>query len=482
MTAPGPRLAIRADAGNRIGTGHIMRCLAIAQEWIDRGGGVIFLCAAIPDALATKVRETGAEVSIISEEAEATAETCRNLRVHVLLVDSYTVEDAWWAALPGDAPFLTAAINDFREPMHTGADLRISPRVSAIPGEPHSGSDYFLIRSEILREDCSTTPPANAARVLLVLGGADPDNIGPGVLRELLAASEEAIIRVIVGPAATNLNDFLLISTEEKRVQIVQSPPSMREHFLWADTAVVSPSTTAFEVLHHGLPTGLVVIAGNQVEVGAELVSGGLALQLADRRESAAPLDSHALRSLFHDGNARKELADRASAFVDGKGAGRVCDALGLPRVTYHPVTEEDTDLTWRWANDPGSRAASFSSEKIPIETHRDWLAGRIRSGAPTWIAKDGMGIPLAFVRFDSGEEDAWVISLNLAPESRGKGLSPLIVAGAVSEMRRLRPDTVIDAWIRRENIASQRCFTRAGFRDTNGAQADGRLLFTNRP
>ena len=482
MNAPGPRLAIRADAGNRIGTGHIMRCLAIAQEWVDRGGGVVFLCAEIPDALAGKIREAGAEVSIIPESAEATSEACLSLRAHVLLVDSYSVGGDWWAALPGDAPFLKAAVNDFLDPMHGRADLRISPRVKPIAGEPHSGPAYFLIRREILRKDCPPSIPQHAAKVLLVLGGADPDNIGPGVLRELFAVSGEALIRVIVGPAATNLEDFLLIAGQEKRIEIVQSPSSMREHFLWADAAVVSPSTTAFEALHHGLPTGLVVIAGNQVEVGAELVSGGLALPLADRRESAAPLDPDALRALFHDGYTRKELSARARLFVDGKGAGRVCDALGLPRIAFQPVTTEDTELTWRWANDPGSRAASFSSGEIPLETHREWLAGRIRSGVPTWLAEDGLGTPLAFARFDPGEEGAWVISLNLAPQSRGLGLSPLIVSGAVSKMRGLFPGVGIDAWIRSENIASQRCFTRAGFRDTKGAQADGRLLFTNRP
>ena len=44
-------LLVRADADARMGTGHLMRCLALAQAWQADGGQVIFLSHCESDAL-----------------------------------------------------------------------------------------------------------------------------------------------------------------------------------------------------------------------------------------------------------------------------------------------------------------------------------------------------------------------------------------------------------------------------------------------
>ena len=54
MSGPGC-LLVRADAGDRLGTGHIMRMLALGQAWVRRGGEVFFLCAEIQESLQTRV-------------------------------------------------------------------------------------------------------------------------------------------------------------------------------------------------------------------------------------------------------------------------------------------------------------------------------------------------------------------------------------------------------------------------------------------
>lgn len=480
----GPLLAIRADAGHTSGIGHVMRTLAIAQEWQQRGGRVVYLSAAMPAGLSERLEASGIRIEKVDTQtdADSTAEAANRLKCAVLLVDHYALADDWWRTLPARRRWRTAAINDFAAPIHPLAEILISPRVVSlgndVSGRRVSGPAYFLIRSEVRRTGDVRPVEASARRILLILGGSDPRNVGPAVAKWLLRGEDDWTVRVVVGPAATNRPDFDALAKIDSRLEIVERPETMGPHFEWADTAVASPSTTVFEALHHGLVTGLVLTADNQREIAAGLVDQGCASLLGDAREDGYTLDARVWFELSRQPDVRTNLSTKGAALVDGGGAGRVCDLLGLPDISFRNATEADSRLLWDWANDPLTRAASFSSAPIPWEEHESWFRRRLAQSDPVYLAIDGRQTPLGVVRFDRRDGDVAVVSYNLAPVARGKDLSTLILGCACALFRREYPRSLVHAWIKNDNLASQRCFVRAGFRESPDATQPDRRLY----
>jgi spore coat polysaccharide biosynthesis predicted glycosyltransferase SpsG len=72
-----------------------------------------------------------------------------------------------------------------------------------------------------------------------------------------------------------------------------------------------------------------VTLADNQVDIARALADAGACVYLGPDDESFAPRLESTLKSLLNDPARVRALSERAYALVDGRGAERVCDALG---------------------------------------------------------------------------------------------------------------------------------------------------------
>src|SRR6187431_2658118 len=100
-------LVIRADATTAMGTGHVMRMLALAQAWKKIGGDAAMISSVrMPESLLRRVSENGVAVTFIrggepgsAADAEETRECLESMGASVLAADGYGFREEYQAAL-----------------------------------------------------------------------------------------------------------------------------------------------------------------------------------------------------------------------------------------------------------------------------------------------------------------------------------------------------------------------------------------------
>ena len=118
----------------------------------------------------------------------------------------------------------------------------------------------------------------------------------------------------------------------------------------------------------------------------------------------------------------------------------------------------------WTWANDPAARAASFRSVPIPWEDHVAWFRARRDDERSRIYVVEDAGEPVGVVRFDFDDEAGAVVSVNLVPATRGRGLGPLALRQACRLVAEAAAVESVTAYIKPENKASVRAFEHAQF------------------
>jgi len=134
------------------------------------------------------------------------------------------------------------------------------------------------------------------------------------------------------------------------------------------------------------------------------------------------------------------------------------------------PVTWDDSADLLRWRNDPVTRANSRNTAEVSPDDHQAWMRVCMSPSHPkgkVWIA-DVDGTSVGMVRIAADCE----VSINVAPEHRGKGYSKTMLKQALDQMK----VPYLFAEIKQTNAASRHIFEQCGFEMAD--ESDGILRY----
>jgi len=494
---------IRADADVRIGVGHLMRCLALAQAWREEGGVAQYALVDGPPVLKRRLLDEGMEVSCVAslpgtlEDAAQTIALARQMEAAWVVLDGYCFDAPYQRAVK-EAGLRLLVVDDYGHASHYYADLVLNQNIGADESlyanrEPCThlllGPRYALLRREFWpwrgwRREISPV----AHKVLVTLGGADPDNVTLWVVRALRRVQIAGLEATVVVGGGNPHWESLRSATEHSgcEIRLERNVKDMSELMAWADAAMSAGGSTCWELAFMGLPALVLVVAENQKGVAEGLDALGVVKNLGRCMDVDEVDVAHALKALATDFAQRGAMSEKGRQLVSGSGADEVVSSMNrlaepafpADRLRIRPARLEDAEIIWQWANDPVVRANSFNRESISLDAHIEWYRKKlVSSDACIWLVELDQ-VPVGQIRYDRVDSDTAEIDFSVVHLYRGRGLGTRVLllshrlACDELQVKRLR-GTVFSS-----NGPSVHAFTKAGFECVGQEQVQGVSCF----
>ncbi|MGM0429480.1 MAG: UDP-2,4-diacetamido-2,4,6-trideoxy-beta-L-altropyranose hydrolase [Pseudomonadota bacterium] len=354
------KVALRVDASLAMGSGHVMRCLTLADELSRRGHECAFISRKQSGDLTNAVKERGYVVYELPEcekttdyhlahghwlkggqekDSQESEAVLKNFAPEWLVIDHYGINKNWEQHVRQYVKNILV-IDDLADREHD-CDVLLDQNLgqtddmyqSLVPESCQilTGCHYALLRPEFAdyreRSFEYRLGKTQIDRVLVTMGGVDKENYTEKALNALTSSDldDKTEVMVVLGKQAPWLAEVTAQATKSRlNVQVLSNVSNMAELMSQSDLAIGAAGSTSWERCCLGLPTLMCVLADNQRGIAKALSQSGAAVLVVDVVEDFSLQVNH----FKHFPQALTWLSDRAMGLVDGQGAERVVSKM----------------------------------------------------------------------------------------------------------------------------------------------------------
>lgn len=331
-------ILFRADGSPQVGSGHIMRCLSLADAFRDMGQTVIFVTA--DECFQAVIQSRGYEGIVLQTryddmqgELPVLIPLLRKLRPCCVLLDSYFVTSDYMLAIKQEVQLVYI---DDQNAFDYPADLVVNYMLYADKFAYPQNKRYLLgPKYALLRKEFRNVPwrqaKGRAADVLLSTGGADSEHMALRCVKHLRKRPDDGITyHVVLGAMNQDTTEIERLSAGCTHIVLHRNVSDMRSLMLQCDAAVSAGGTTLFELCACGIPAVTYILADNQILNAESFKTAGLMLCAGDIRGNgqAAEAVFKQLERLIQDQASRQHMAEQMRLLVDGNGASRLAKKI----------------------------------------------------------------------------------------------------------------------------------------------------------
>ena len=503
-------LIIRVDVTSETGIGHVMRCLALAQEWKANSGPVVFIGtvedayvrdrfvkdrfqfidmkADASDGLSTDV---GKLISIVKDRLLPAGPDGKIIDSRIsnrgwIVLDGYHFGTEYQQALT-DFGFRILVNDDTAHLPHYRADILLNQNLHAenlnYPCDPKTifllGSKYVLLRREFLKSRKRKRSISQQVKnILITCGGVDSKNITQKAIAAVKQLGmNDLVVRIVIGPKNPHVERLAQeLRNVPFRCELLFDVRDMASLMEQADLAITASGSTCWELTYMGVPFLTSILSDNQEKVALSLDQAGVSRCLGWWDEIEESNIEKAITALMDRYDLRVETLRKANDLVDGLGTRRVCHIMNLvsgektiDNLMLRNVTPGDNKQLFRLANNPKTRKSSFNPDPINMENHLKWFNQKLGSRQHTsmWVL-EYEDLIVAQIRYDRIDGRTAEVDYSVHPALRQRGMGKAILERTLfSACRQLKVDH-IKGVVFEHNVASRQCFLKAGFTEND--------------
>ena len=356
------KAAFRVDASNDIGTGHVIRCLTLAEELRRRNVECTFICREHVGEITPRIEEHGFQFCLISNQyndfiassddvshaswlgcdwqtdADQTDEVLKEIQPDWLIVDHYSLESRWEKSLSENYKWLMV-IDDMADRQHD-CDLLLDQNLfangsvrykDAVPDSCTKlfGPEYALLQSCYAKMHQNVIPREAPIKHLLVsFGGVDKHNL-TGLTLSALEKVDRAFdcVDVVMSTQSPHYNELKNQLQRLDKFNLHSDLPSLASLMIDADLSIGASGATSWERCCLGLPTIVVTLSENQRLISQELHQMKFVKWIGD----VETITIDKIRQAIFDVLTRSDIkswSDHCMSVCSGKGASLVADRI----------------------------------------------------------------------------------------------------------------------------------------------------------
>lgn len=346
------KIAFRADGNPEIGSGHIMRCLSIANAFAENGVQCSFILS--DNGMKDLIISRGHEAEILNSrfdrmysETNAFCDIVKSIRPKTVFIDSYYVTEEYLNSVHrfcADNGIVLVYIDDVLAFPYS-CDILINYNIYSSEAEYNElyrgkkipelllGTAYAPLRKEF-HGLSDRKILKNANRILISTGGSDPDHMALELVRLISEHKEWAGygFHFVIGALNNDKDEIEALSSENTNIKLHINVKNMSELMQTCDVAISAAGSTLYELCATQTPTITYILADNQIPGAEAFQRKEIMISAGDiRTYGVERLSENVLRkatALLNDCGKRTVMADMMKNVADGNGAQRIADHM----------------------------------------------------------------------------------------------------------------------------------------------------------